>query len=167
MDRSCFVAIFKQNCVTSVDAFVLSCIEYRIGKAVPNFLIETLGVSYTMKEAAGGVREINAGDEKICEWILMNVGIGVDKHGAAKVVLINHTDCAAYKAYVKFASEAEEILFHTEELRKAADRLRESFPNMVIEAYIAVLLETSEVGFLYVDVSPRNVNDDRAVSASS
>lgn len=165
MNRDDFIAVHRRITAEGVDAFVLACIDYRIGVALAKFLTEDLRVIYTLKVDAGGVQQISAGSSEIRRWFRSNFKIGNGKHKAGRFILINHTDCAAYNGSAEHASLDDEIIFHQNELRIAAEYLRENFPGIEIEAYLAVLWEADEVGFLRIDVSPEDV-DQMATGAT-
>jgi len=123
----------------NAQAIALSCIDFRFRKAVQDFLNNELGLpDVDFKGDAGAVQQIvektPAGD-----WICKNFEIAFSLHGVNKIILINHQDCGAYGGSKKFTDEKQEIEFHTEQLKKAVEILKEKYPDKTVEAYFALL----------------------------
>lgn len=117
----------------------LCCIDPRYRFALEKFIQKKYGVredEYDLKTDAGGVKEVAAGTP-IGEWILKNIDIAVNRHGARRVVACNHVDCAYYGGTDSFGGLRNELERYNQDLRRAAEVIRRRFPGVEIDAYIA------------------------------
>lgn len=120
-------------------AFVQTCDDFRIQKPLADFLENTLNLYATdLKTDMGGTKEIFDGSEKR-EWIFENIKASVEQHQINRVILVNHTDCAAYGGSDAFKTQEDEIHTHEIQLRHAVSDVKAKFPKMEVEAYLMVL----------------------------
>ena len=103
-------------------ALILHCIDFRLGQPIKAFLEKNdlLG-DCDIVSLAGAVKNIVAPpNEHVRELVLNQLRIAVDRHKIKKVILMNHTNCAAYS---KFNSAADEERQHVHDLHEAKRRV--------------------------------------------
>ena len=61
----------------------------------------------------------------------------VEAHGLERIVLVTHYGCAYYAERLKLSPE-ECLPSQTADLRRAADTLREWYPEMRVETFLAM-----------------------------
>ena len=83
---------------------------------IPSFLMRLFRVSVTERHAA-----------------FFQIGRSVLQHKTRKVMLFNHIDC---KEYPYQSDPEQEIIFHTQELRKAHAVVEAAYSTLVIELYL-------------------------------
>ncbi len=114
----------------SCEAVIITCIDFRLQDAINNWISENYSPNTFDRVAlAGGVKELDT--------ILKQIDISVRLHHINKVVLINHEDCGAY-------GESGTKEKHSQDLKKAAERTRKSYPNLIVDTYYLHLDGTFE-----------------------
>jgi len=132
---------FKFKGIHSCEAVVLSCIDFRFWKETMEFVETELGItSYDFPSLPGGAKPINecASDDDLA---MKCIGVPCDLHHVKKIVIVNHEDCGAYGGSKKFQSAEEELDFHTEELKRAKEKLAEKYPDLDIITVFARLAD--------------------------
>ena len=86
---------------------------------------------------AGGAKGLasptNAGDR---EFVLDQIRTSIRLHETKLVILKLHSDCGSNGGLEAFGGDASaEALHHEEELRRAAECLREAIPEVEVQAY--------------------------------
>ena len=72
-------------------ALIVSCIDFRVQRAVEDWARKNLGAGkYDRAALAGGVKDFPA--------VMNQIDLSAKLHGIKKVVLMNHEDCGAYGA---------------------------------------------------------------------
>jgi carbonic anhydrase len=106
---------------TQCDAIVVTCIDFRFQKSIHDWLTGRVGYNnYDRVSLAGGVFDLPA--------VLRQVEVSDRLHQIKRVLLVNHEDCGAY-------GESGTPARHAADLRAAAQKLREEFPHLKVEAY--------------------------------
>lgn len=133
----------SHNCKTSV----VYCMDWRLSPGQANLdkaLLESNIVEPGFDRVViGGAAKNLASPKEASDvsFVIRQLDIADKLHHIERVVLINHTDCGAYGGSSQFDSSESEHKFHGEELYKACSITKESFPNLVVESYLAVLSE--------------------------
>lgn len=112
------------------EAAVVTCIDFRFQEYINKWISEHFGVkTFDRVAIAGGVFDF--------DYMSKQIEISHMLHHIKKVILINHEDCGAYGA----AGTPEK---HTEDLRNAATKIKEQYPDLTIETYYLHLDGTFE-----------------------
>ena len=110
------------------DAVVLACFDARFDLALRK-LLKRLGIqSPDVIRLAGGPRALVSGSPFEQAAALDQVRVARRLHGAARAVLVGHSDCGAYGGLARgfHGDLARELDFHREELNRAATLLRDT-----------------------------------------
>jgi hypothetical protein len=119
------------------DAAVVWCFDNRFEQSFRKFL-RRLGVVYwDAIKIAGGTKCIASPDrESDRDFVLNQILISMRLHQTKRVILMLHSDCAAYGGIEAFEGSGEaERAHHREELRRAAGLLAERIPGLTVEGY--------------------------------
>jgi hypothetical protein len=79
----------------------------------------------------GSTKGIADENVDIRNFLLDQIRISHDLHGAKNAIIIHHSDCGAYKTYA-FANPAEEETRQTEDMNKTEQIILKEFPDMTI-----------------------------------
>jgi carbonic anhydrase len=72
-------------------------------------------------------------EEESRKVIFNALDVAIEKHGAERIVLIDHVDCSVYGGSDKFNGDAEaEKKFHIEKLKEAKEILQKHYPELKI-----------------------------------
>ena len=103
------------------NALVVTCMDFRLQDFINDWISKNIPPkAYDRVAFAGGVKNL--------ETILGQVEISKRLHDIKKVILINHEDCGAY-------GEAGTPEKHTEDLKNAAEKIKETHPDLAVETY--------------------------------
>ncbi|MFH1866669.1 MAG: carbonic anhydrase [Patescibacteria group bacterium] len=138
----------SHNC----DSIVLHCIDWRIQTGLDKWLRSGVAGTFDRVGLAGAVKSlitpINESDK---DFLLRQIKISRDLHGIKTVILVNHSDCGAYKGAANFVNQNDEACFHARELKLAADIIHQMFPELKTELYIAQLSHNGQCWETKVD----------------
>ena len=110
------------------DAAVVWCYDHRFELALRK-LLKRSGI-----EHADPIRV--AGGAKCLAFVLEQIRKSIRLHGTDRVVLMVHSDCGAYGGLEAFGGDAQaEARHHVAELRRAAECLRQSVPEVSVVSY--------------------------------
>ncbi|MBI2330401.1 hypothetical protein HYU94_03345 [Candidatus Daviesbacteria bacterium] len=102
-------------------AVIVTCIDFRFQEYINDWISENFPPkTFDRVAIAGGVFDVTA--------VLKQVEISKRLHNIKKVVLINHEDCGAY-------GEAGTIQKHAEDLKNAANKIKNQYPDLEIDSY--------------------------------
>lgn len=133
-------------------AFLVRCMDYRLGKAVAQCIEDFLGGKCDLSSGAGSARKLV--DDQTREGVLGDIRIAVEKHGVRRVVLTAHRDCGAYGGSASFASRDEEYERHRRDLEAAREVIAQEFPDVAVELGY---FETSDGdNFVFVPVEQKS-----------
>lgn len=125
------------------DALVINCMDFRLQKSLVNNLPAAANIlSFDLVSQAGAVKPLLVPETR--QVILDQVELSKQLHQIKKVILVNHTDCGAYGGSNAFSSFEEEIRVLTEDLKRAADLVKEHQPSLEVVNYLAVLYSKDE-----------------------
>jgi carbonic anhydrase len=123
------------------DAAVVWCYDNRFELALRKLLKRTGVLRPDQIRVAGGAKCLSTPDlETDRQFVLEQIRKSARLHGTDTVILMVHSDCGAYGGLAAFGGDAQaELRHHCEELRRAAECLRQALP------------EISQVRCYYVD----------------
>lgn len=103
------------------EAVIVTCIDFRFQEYINNWIAQNFPPkSFDRVAIAGGVFDF--------DYVLKQVEISKRLHHIKKVILINHEDCGAYGK----AGTAEK---HASDLKNAAAKIKQIYPDLEIETY--------------------------------
>lgn len=107
----------NHNC----DSLITTCIDFRFQEFINKWISSNFQPrSFDRVAFAGGVKSLDT--------IMSQIDISYKLHHIKKVVLINHEDCGAY-------GEAGTAEKHAQDLKNAAAKIKDQYPNLEIETY--------------------------------
>jgi hypothetical protein len=120
------------------DAAVVWCFDHRFHLGFAKFLKRIGIVNSDLIKIAGGAKSLASPEhERDREFVLEQIRKSIRLHDTALVILMLHSDCGAYGGLERgFAGNAgREAEHHEEELRLAAECLRNAVPGIQVRAY--------------------------------
>ena len=132
------------------EALVLNCMDYRLITPVADYLDgRGLQGKYDQIVLAGGAIGVMADETSAwAETFWQHVKLARDLHGIRKIIVIDHRDCGACKAFVgkECADEREgETLIHMIWMEALADEIRTREPDLEVELLLMDLDGSVEV----------------------
>ena len=113
------------------ETIIITCMDFRFQEYINKWIAENFKPkTFDRVALAGGVFDL--------EYTLKQIEISHRLHHIKKVVLINHEDCGAY-------GETGTPEKHTEDLKNAAIKVNQQFPNLTVETYYLHLNGTFEL----------------------
>ncbi len=113
----------------TTDAVVVTCIDFRFQDYIIKWIEENLPKGHDRVALAGGVKNLEA--------IFEQVEVSKRLHDIKQVVLINHEDCGAY-------GEAGTPEKHAEDLKAAAGKIKQEYPDLQVKTFFLHLDGTFE-----------------------
>jgi hypothetical protein len=119
------------------DAAVVWCFDNRFEQSFRKFLKRQNVVYWDAIKIAGGTKCLASPDrETDRDFVLNQIRISMRLHQTKRVILMLHSDCAAYGGIEAFEGNAEtERAHHREELRNGAQLLTKEIPGIEVEGY--------------------------------
>ena len=119
------------------DAAVLCCFDERIRLAVNKFLQKRGILRPDMIIVAGGAKTLaSPRNDFERDFILEQIRMSILLHKTERVFLMSHSDCATYGGLAAFGGNRErESSHHQQELQRAADLVRDRFPDLQAEIF--------------------------------
>lgn len=123
-----------KNPTEPVLAIAIRCIDRRFREETENYLVDRYGkFGFYDPAHAGGIQYLASDDSEEHYYALVNIHLVLEHYPDTEIILINHEDCLAYGGSDNFGNNFEkEFALHTEELTKAENLLRTTFPNTKI-----------------------------------
>lgn len=121
----------------TADAAVLCCFDHRIQLVTRKFLKKAGILQPDWIIVAGGAKTLaTPRNDFEQEFILEQIRLSLRLHQAKQVVLTCHSDCATYGGLAAYDGDRKaEAGHHLQELGRAAELVRKSFPDAVIATY--------------------------------
>lgn len=119
-------------------AYVLACGDPEIKIPLTRELDARFGPKgYFWLPELGGCKDLSSPDVELdCDRIIGKIREAYDIHSFGLIVLINHSNCGKYKlSGVSFDDPQKEEQFHTEELKKAAEIIKNEFSDKTVETW--------------------------------
>lgn len=102
-------------------AIIVTCIDFRFQEYINNWILNNFQPkTFDRVAIAGGVFDF--------DYVMKQIEASYRLHHIKKVILINHEDCGAYGGTGTPGK-------HTEDLRNAAAKIKQQFPNLEVETY--------------------------------
>lgn len=133
----------------SETAMILRCMDKRLLEKVVDYLrqIGLLGHCYDPARA-GAVKDLlNADHAGLADSVWKDIEIGINRGGVNRIILCNHTDCAAYGGSGQFNSFKEEKEFHIKEMKQTRGLILKRYPNLKVDMVLAIINSSGEVKF--------------------
>jgi len=125
----------------SVEALVLSCMDYRLVNEV-GFLLNEHGLVNKYDQVTMAGATLGMASDKYPAWaetFWMHLDLAIKLHGVKRVIAINHRDCGAFKLvygkdYGKLPDEETEI--HTKVMTDFKTQVQKRQPNLEVELFL-------------------------------
>ena len=119
------------------DAAVVWCFDNRFEAGFRKFLKRIGVVNSDPIKIAGGAKALASPEhESDRQFLLEQIRKSMRLHGAARVVLMLHSDCGAYGGLAGFGGDAgAERRNHMDEMGKAKANLERTIPGVRVEGY--------------------------------
>ena len=126
---------------TTTEALVLSCMDYRMMDHVAKFLAgKGLQGNYDMVAIAGAaIGVMNQAKPNWGELFWEHVDLAYNMHGISRVIVIDHRDCGACKAFVSndcANNRQGELEIHTRWLTELLSEFARRAPELCVELYL-------------------------------
>lgn len=120
------------------DAAVLTCFDQRIRQTVNKFLQRQGIARPDMIVVAGGAKTVASPRTDFeRDFILDQIRMSILLHGTRRALLFCHSDCGAYGGLKAFkGNKAAEAEHHFQELQRAADLVKTTFPELQVEYFL-------------------------------
>jgi len=120
------------------------CMDGRINEALNAFIAKNkIPENHDLISLPGGCKDLV--DPKSFTSLALSE-ISVDHHSAEHVLLVQHTDCAAYGGRTKCGgNEASDLVFQRQELRVAMRTIQARHPELQIRALLIHLKDDESV----------------------
>jgi hypothetical protein len=120
-------------------AYILSCGDPKIRQRLTIELDRRFGGpdKYFWLPELGGVKNLSSPDtENDRQNILKKIKTAAKIHPFELMLLINHSDCGAYRLQGQtFDDSRKEEAYHAEELRRAEEIIKCEFPGLIVERH--------------------------------
>lgn len=125
------------------DTVIISCVDGRWRAHIQEFALTRLGADLHADFLAvpGGIEPLTLFDRvpKDFSFFRRRLEALVEGHGTKRIVAIAHQDCGWYKSRTFLSLKIDLRERQIADLRRAAARLREMLPGVVVETYFARL----------------------------
>lgn len=143
-------AVKVQSKGHTTEALVLSCMDFRMMDHVSNFLADKgLQGKYDLVAIAGAaIGVMNDAKPTWGELFWEHVGLAQDLHEIRRVIVIDHRDCGACKAFVSSDcadDRQHELEIHTKWLSSLLEEVQNRAPDLAVELYLMDLDGSVEV----------------------
>lgn len=131
-------------------ALIIHCMDFRLGKAVKEYL-ENSGLlnDCDIVAAAGAAKNLlPSAPEAERQFILKQIAISKNLHHIKKVILMNHTDCGAYGGRSAFTSREAEEETNRRDMNEAARLIRNEHPELEVETVLMNIKEDGSVNLI-------------------
>jgi|SRR3989338_4324330 len=114
------------------DACIVWCFDDRFSPLLESFMREKQFSHIDLiKIAGGGAKDLaSPADASAREYLLGQVANSIKLHHTPLVILMAHSECGAYDGSI-------DENFYIAELKKAANVIKEKFPEISVESYFA------------------------------
>ena len=123
------------------DTVIISCVDGRWRAQIQEFTVEHLGADLHADFLAvpGGIEPLTLFDlvPKDFNFLRRRLESLIESHGTRRIVAIAHQDCSWYRQRKLGPITIDLRPRQIADLRRAAARLRETFPDITVETYFA------------------------------
>ena len=138
----------------SCSTIVFHCIDFRTIKGTMKFIDDKCGLgNCDIVSVAGSGKGIADTNEIFRSYLLRQIKLSHDLHGARNAILIHHSDCGVYNSCYQFNSIDEEKEKQVADMKEAEKVIKENFPDMNVDKIWAQLLDPngSQINFIAID----------------
>lgn len=134
----------------NVEALLLSCMDYRLVDDVTRYM-DGRGLTNKYDQVILAGASLGAINDQFPAWgtvFFDHVQVALDLHHIAKVIIMDHRDCGAYKVILgqDFSKDVEaETAIHAQQLQKVSTELGARFPSLGVELLLMSLDGSVEV----------------------
>ena len=115
------------------EAIIVPCIDFCFHKPSQDAIERSLKIPVCVVRSEPGVSLTFAQRGSRLDALMADIESTVNAHHASKVILVDHSDCGAYKmAGMSFADVGIEEGKHEENLKLAKKVIHEKFPNVEV-----------------------------------
>jgi len=125
---------------------MLSCMDYRLMRGV-SALMEQLGHEDAYDHLVLAGASLGALQTAHTEWgatFWRHMELARELHKVHTLIVVDHTDCGAYKLLTPGITPANENISHLSNLKTIADEARKRFPGLKVETYLMDMRGTIE-----------------------
>lgn len=140
------------------DALVLTCVDHRLHRWDHPYLADYLRgkriglAAWDLLTVPGACRDLVAADAGTRKEALLHaITTAHETHRIVQLLVVNHSDCAAYGGRSAFPDETEEYRKHAADLRSVREMLRSVLPNLDTRLFYAMVEERAEGPFVTFD----------------
>jgi carbonic anhydrase len=132
--------IFHFDCqpdAYTADAAVLCCFDHRVNLVTQKFVKKQGILRPDWIIVAGGAKTLaSPRNDFEQDFILEQIRMSIHLHRTGRVILTCHSDCATYGGLAAYNGDRHaEAQHHVQELWRAAELLRNAFPEVKVESY--------------------------------
>ena len=118
------------NCST----IIIHCIDFRLINKIREWMDENgLKNDSDVLSLAGGIKDLVDGSKEIQDFILKQIGVSYNLHNARKVIIIQHSDCGAYKTSYNFIDGEDEFAQQLEDTNTAEEMIKNYYDDIAVE----------------------------------
>jgi hypothetical protein len=120
------------------DALIFWCFDDRLWKLRKLFIKKRGFKNVDCVQAAGGAKALSEGDSAARQFLLDQVATSIRLHDTKILIPTLHIDCGGFGGSKAFHHDSvAERAHHEERLKQASVLLKEHFPHVTVEQYIA------------------------------
>jgi hypothetical protein len=121
--------------------WLVRCMDFRLWHPINEWAeARNLSGDCDLISLAGTMKGlIDEGDPAVKEFLLSQIAISHDKHGARVGYILDHTDCGAWGGRAAFDSPESDFNHHVNVLKKVKTIVSERFPDMTLHLFILVM----------------------------
>jgi hypothetical protein len=120
------------------EALLLSCMDYRLVDDIVHYM-DGRGMTNKYDHVVLAGASLGVLQDKNVSWgqtFWEHVGVAIDLHHIAKIIVLDHRDCGAYKVFVgpeHAKDRTTEFEAHALKLRTLKGMIATKFPNLKVE----------------------------------
>ena len=124
--------------------------DFRLGRAIKEYLEKNGLMNNCDIVSLGGAAKNVAAPASEANFItvMKQIERAQKLHAINTVILMNHTDCGAYGGRAVFTSREEERAKHREDMTKAAEVIKQLYPELGIQTVLADIQDSGEINFV-------------------
>lgn len=113
---------------------IIHCIDFRLIDKTRKWMKENALINDAdVLSLAGSSKDLVDGSKEIREFILKQINVSYNLHGARKVILVHHSDCGAYKTSYIFEDAEAEFAQQLEDMNSAEEIIKSFFEDIEVK----------------------------------
>lgn len=117
-------------------ALIFCCMDWRLHPHLEEYFSKSFR-RFDICSEAGSVKDFS--NPAVSEYLLRQIDLSRTLHNTHTVVLTIHSDCGAYGGLARFKSKEEEFSHHQQELKKAANAIKQRFSDIEVQCFFVDL----------------------------